>query len=367
MDVNAARLELGRHRARERELGVLRGRVQPGRPCARHGAGHGDDVHDVRRPRRLERRQEGAQAPDPAEVVDADDVLDPLRLRVEEACAARDARVVHEQADPRMAGDDPRRPSRSTASRSPTSHVSCSAPSSSATRASRSAPRATSTHCQPRAVSSLASAAPMPLEPPVTTATAQRQQTRTRRRASASRPAVSETMAVSSCGPFLAPPVRQIARKIPWLRLPDARHLSLPVVEADRGDRRRRGGGDGELGPARHARASRRRDPRHDRAGDDREASAEEAGVRHRLVARGRDVLRLLEVAGHDPHELGAGEERLRVLRDREHGDARLRIVAHAPRSARSCRAGGATADRRRTSRPTPARRCSACPWRAAS
>ena len=43
----------------------------------------------------------------------------------------------------------------------------------------------------------------------------QRQQTRTRRRASASRPAVSETTAVSSCGPFLAPPVRQIARKIP--------------------------------------------------------------------------------------------------------------------------------------------------------
>ena len=43
----------------------------------------------------------------------------------------------------------------------------------------------------------------------------QRQQTRTRRRASASRPAVSETMAVSACGPFFAPPVRQIARKIP--------------------------------------------------------------------------------------------------------------------------------------------------------
>ena len=43
----------------------------------------------------------------------------------------------------------------------------------------------------------------------------QRQQTRTRRRASASRPAVSETIAVSSCGPFFAPPVRQIARKIP--------------------------------------------------------------------------------------------------------------------------------------------------------
>src|SRR5262245_58297001 len=60
---------------------------------------------------------------------------------------------------------------RSTASRSPTSQSSCSAPISSATAASRSLPRATSTHSQPRAVSRRASAAPMPLEPPVTTAT----------------------------------------------------------------------------------------------------------------------------------------------------------------------------------------------------
>ena len=37
------------------------------------------------------------------------------------------------------------------------------------------------------------------------------QQTRTTRRASDSRPAVSETMAVSWCRPFLAPPTRQVA------------------------------------------------------------------------------------------------------------------------------------------------------------
>src|SRR5688572_19847632 len=215
-----------------------------------------------------------------------------------------------------------------TASRSPTSHVSCSAPSASATATSRAAPRATRTHCQPRFVSSRASAAPMPLEPPVTTATG--------RSADANAP---EGLGLASGG--VRDDGRQLVRALlraarspdraedPLVRLLDARHLALPVVEADRGYRRRRRGGDDELCPARQARAFRRRDPRHDRAGDDREASAEEAGVRHRLVPRGRDVLRLLEVAGHDPHELRAGKERLRVLRDREHRDARLVVVAH--------------------------------------
>ena len=71
------------------------------------------------------------------------------------------------------------------------------------------------------------------------------------------------------------------------------------------------------------------RDPRHDRAGDDREASA--GGTRVFGIASSPrvDVLRLLEVTGHDADELGAGAERWRLLRDREDRDARLVVVAH--------------------------------------
>ena len=60
---------------------------------------------------------------------------------------------------------------RSTASRSPTSQSSHSAPSSSASGRSRSSPRASRTQSQPRPRSARAIAAPIPLEPPVTTAT----------------------------------------------------------------------------------------------------------------------------------------------------------------------------------------------------
>src|SRR6266540_5399061 len=55
------------------------------------------------RHRRLERGQEGAQAPDTAEVVRTGHLLDSLGIEAEEAAAPRDARVVHEQLDRRMA------------------------------------------------------------------------------------------------------------------------------------------------------------------------------------------------------------------------------------------------------------------------
>ena len=60
---------------------------------------------------------------------------------------------------------------RSTASRSPTSQTSYSPPSSSASARSRSSRRASSTQRQPRARGARASAAPMPLDAPVMTAT----------------------------------------------------------------------------------------------------------------------------------------------------------------------------------------------------
>src|SRR3990172_11185036 len=49
---------------------------------------------------------DGAPAPDGAEVVDPHDLLDPLGHELEEACAAGDAGVVHEQVDGRMALGD---------------------------------------------------------------------------------------------------------------------------------------------------------------------------------------------------------------------------------------------------------------------
>src|SRR5437868_4961499 len=60
---------------------------------------------------------------------------------------------------------------RSTSARSATSQASCSAPTSLATSISRSSPRASRTSCQPRRARLRAMAAPIPLEPPVTTAT----------------------------------------------------------------------------------------------------------------------------------------------------------------------------------------------------
>ena len=63
----------------------------------------GGDVHDVRRRPCLERREEGPKAPDRAEIIDADEPFDLLRLGVEKAAATRNARVVDEQSDRRVA------------------------------------------------------------------------------------------------------------------------------------------------------------------------------------------------------------------------------------------------------------------------
>src|SRR5207244_3470901 len=60
------------------------------------------DRDDVRGRVRLEQREEGEQAPDGTEVVRPRHALDLLRPDLEEAAAARDAGVVHEQVDCRM-------------------------------------------------------------------------------------------------------------------------------------------------------------------------------------------------------------------------------------------------------------------------
>ena len=97
--VDPARPKLARDRAGEGELCVLRGRVRPDRDRSRDG----DDVHQVRRSRSLERGQERLEAPDRAEVVDPDQLLDSLRRQVEVVAAPGHARVVHEQSDLGMA------------------------------------------------------------------------------------------------------------------------------------------------------------------------------------------------------------------------------------------------------------------------
>ena len=58
------------------------------------------------RRRRLQRRQERPQAPDRAEVVRPRHLLDPCRIELEEAAAARDARVVDEQLHGEVAAAD---------------------------------------------------------------------------------------------------------------------------------------------------------------------------------------------------------------------------------------------------------------------
>ena len=146
---------------------MLRGRVGPGR-AGRDGARCRGDVDDVGRRVGEQAGEEGAQAPDAAEVVDARDELDPLGVAVDEARPRRDAGVVDEQADLRVALED-RRGDRSTASRSPTSQTSASPPISSASFRSSSSRRASSTQRQPRLASARAIAAPIPDEPPVTT------------------------------------------------------------------------------------------------------------------------------------------------------------------------------------------------------
>ena len=84
---------------------MLGGRVRAGR-AGGDRARDGDDVDDVGGRGRLERRQEGAQAPDAAEVVRARHLLDPLRVGAQEAAPAGNARVVDEQLDLRVPLDD---------------------------------------------------------------------------------------------------------------------------------------------------------------------------------------------------------------------------------------------------------------------
>ena len=71
--------------------------------AGRDRTGDRGDVDDVGRSAGLERRQEGPQAPDRAEIVRADELLDLLGLESEEAApAAGNAGVVDEQADCRV-------------------------------------------------------------------------------------------------------------------------------------------------------------------------------------------------------------------------------------------------------------------------
>src|SRR5205809_7663380 len=71
--------------------------------AGRDRTGDRGDVDDVGRSAGLERRQEGPQAPDRAEIVRADELLDRLGLESEEAApAAGNAGVVDEQADCRV-------------------------------------------------------------------------------------------------------------------------------------------------------------------------------------------------------------------------------------------------------------------------
>src|SRR5207249_2151101 len=79
---DSVRAELGSRGPRERELGVLRGRVRP-RLSRVDGPGDRDDVDDVRRCGRLERGEKGPQAPNAAEVVRPGHLLDPLGVRAE--------------------------------------------------------------------------------------------------------------------------------------------------------------------------------------------------------------------------------------------------------------------------------------------
>ena len=67
----------------------------------RDEAGDRDDVHEVRA--LAEPRLEGAERPDRAEVVDADDRLEDLRVAVEEGLPRRDSGVADEQVDARVA------------------------------------------------------------------------------------------------------------------------------------------------------------------------------------------------------------------------------------------------------------------------
>src|SRR5215211_1648808 len=106
VDTDAARSQERSGRARKRELRVLGRRIRPGRRD-RHRPRDRDDVDDIRRRRRLERRQKRAEAPHAAEVVRRHGLLDQLRLRGQERPAPADPRVVHEQRDRWMPSQHP--------------------------------------------------------------------------------------------------------------------------------------------------------------------------------------------------------------------------------------------------------------------
>jgi hypothetical protein len=81
---------------------VLRRRVRPGRAIGDR-PGDRDDVDHVRPSCGFERRQEGPQAPDRAEVVDAQHFLEPVEVDLGEAAPSGDAGVVHQQLEPGVA------------------------------------------------------------------------------------------------------------------------------------------------------------------------------------------------------------------------------------------------------------------------
>ena len=196
---DAAPAQRRRRRARERELRVLRRRVRPAR---RKGdrARDRDDVDDVRRARGLERRagtRAGTRRRRGSSFASTCSIRSGSPSR--KSARAGDAGVVDEQLHLRMTrrARAPRRAS--TAARSETSQTSYSPPTSSASARSRSSRRASSTHSQPRAASSRASAAPMPLDAPVTD---RYLHTRTLRRAVAVRPRASRTVARNTCLPL---------------------------------------------------------------------------------------------------------------------------------------------------------------------
>jgi hypothetical protein len=101
VDVNASTAQLRRGGTGEGELGMLRGRVRSrrrerDRTCDR------DDVDDVGASRGFEPRQERAQGPHRTEVVDTQDLLEPIQVDDGEPRAPRDTCVVHEQVNLRM-------------------------------------------------------------------------------------------------------------------------------------------------------------------------------------------------------------------------------------------------------------------------
>ena len=167
--MDPSRRELRRHRARERELRVLGRCVETRRPGARDRAGDGDDVDDVRRARRLERRQERSQAPDPAEVVR---FASPPRFAPvwhRRTLSGRGCPRCSRGADAGAAPSPTRRPARrQSGRRRRTPPLRRRAP----VRPLRARPRRgrAARIASPRLVRSRATAAPMPFEPPVTTA-----------------------------------------------------------------------------------------------------------------------------------------------------------------------------------------------------